>query len=74
MKLLSIIKCILVFIKKVTRLNGIFQSNTTASQYKVALPLSILFAALGFVIPEYEEPQMAAAIMTVIAPIIARIA
>lgn len=74
MKLLSIIKCILVFIKKVTRLNGIFQSNTTASQYKVALPLSILFAVLSFVIPEYAEPQMAAAIMTVIAPIIARIA
>lgn len=74
MKLFSVMKCLLRFIKKVTRLNGILQSETTASQYKIALPLAVLFAILGFIIPEYAEPQMVAAIMAVIAPIIARIA
>lgn len=74
MKIFMLIKWLIGFIKKVTRLQGVLQSETTLDQYKVAMPLAVLFAVIGFVIPEYAEPQMVAAIASIFAPLIVRVA
>lgn len=59
-------------VKKVLKLNGILESQTTKDQAKIAFPLAILFLLFGFVIPEWGDPAMAGAAAVAFAPAIAR--
>ena len=54
------------------KLHGILSSDTTMAQYKVALPLAVLFLAAGFIVPDYADPAAAATAAVAIAPLIAR--
>ena len=60
------------FVKKVLRLNGILKSQTTRDQAKIAFPLAVIFLLLGFIVPEWADPAMAAAAAVTLSPAIAR--
>ena len=60
------------FLMSIFKLHGILSSDTTMAQYKVALPLAVLFLAAGFIVPDYADPAAAATAAVAIAPLIAR--
>lgn len=59
-------------VKKVLKLNGILESQTTKDQAKIAFPLAVLFLLLGFIVPEWSDPAIAGAAALTFAPAIAR--
>ena len=60
------------FLMNIFKLHGILSSGTTKAQYKVALPLAVLFLAAGFVVPDYADPAAAATAAVALAPLVAR--
>jgi len=60
------------FFLNIFRLHGVLESQTTKAQYKIALPLAVIFLAAGFLIPDYADPASAATAAVAIAPLIAR--